>query len=178
LRQKTRWHPPRSERGYNLVEVLIAMAMTGVVLMSVVTLFVFGQRNVYSGKQMTYAVSVGNRVLEDMALMGPEDIVTNFNVPTTTGGLSNNTIGGVTYNDSVVRNTSGTPTGYLLTWQGLVTADKLNNGLVSIVVTPVNPLTAGNPTTAQFFRISIVVQWNEGRRRRSAVFQTAKLQRA
>lgn len=169
---------PHEHRGYSLVEVLIAMALTGTVIMSIVTLFFFGRRNVYSGKQMTYAVSVGNRVLEDLALMGPEDIVANFAVPVATAGLTTNTVAGVAYPNSIMRDTTGTPSGYLGTWKGLVGTDRLANGRVSLVVTPTNPATAGNPTTAAFFRITVVVQWNEGRRQRSVVFNTAKLQRS
>jgi len=56
----------RNQSGYSLIEVLIAIAITSVVLLTVVTLFYMGRRNVYSGKQMTYAVSVGTRVLEDL----------------------------------------------------------------------------------------------------------------
>src|SRR5215213_9925314 len=63
-----------SERGYNLVELLVAIALLGVVLMSVLSLFVWGRRNVYSGKQMTTAVAVGTRVLEDLAPLTKSDI--------------------------------------------------------------------------------------------------------
>src|SRR5258707_2379926 len=72
------------QRGYSLVEVLIAMAITSVVLLTVVTLFYMGRRNVYSGKQMTYAVSVGTRVTEDLSTMTADDVDTNFNVDDST----------------------------------------------------------------------------------------------
>ena len=55
----------KKNSGYSLVEVLIALAITSIVLLTVVTLFYMGKRNVYSGKQQTYAVSVGTRILED-----------------------------------------------------------------------------------------------------------------
>src|SRR6059036_577393 len=70
----------RKQSGYSLVEVLIAMAITSVVLLTVVTLFYMGQRNVYSGKQMTYAVSVGTRVMEDLSTMTNQDVLTAFGV--------------------------------------------------------------------------------------------------
>jgi prepilin-type N-terminal cleavage/methylation domain-containing protein len=108
------------DRGYSLVEVLIALAITSIVLLTVVTLFYMGRRNVYSGKQMTYAVSVGTRILEDLSSMAMTDLETNFNItdnltPSTVGinGLgggpaagsgvmtfTNSAGGGATYTDS------------------------------------------------------------------------------
>src|SRR5207237_889522 len=65
----------RTQSGYSLVEVLIALAITSVVLLTVVTLFYMGRRNVYSGKQMTYAVSVGTRMMEDLSSMSSADLL-------------------------------------------------------------------------------------------------------
>ena len=70
----------KRQRGYSLIEVLIALAITSVVLLTVVTLFYMGRRNVYSGKQMTYAVSVGTRALEDVSQFTLFDVLTNFNI--------------------------------------------------------------------------------------------------
>ena len=56
----------RAQAGYNLVEVIIALAVFGVVAMTIFTLFVMGRRNVYSGKQASQAVAVGTQVLEDI----------------------------------------------------------------------------------------------------------------
>src|SRR5436190_12566580 len=70
----------RTKSGYSLVEVLIAMAITSIVLLTVVTLFYMGRRNVYSGKQMTYAVSVGTRVMEDLSTMTTDDLLSNFGI--------------------------------------------------------------------------------------------------
>ena len=49
----------KRQSGYSLVEVLVAIAITAVVLLTVITLFYMGRRNVYSGKQTTQAVSIG-----------------------------------------------------------------------------------------------------------------------
>src|ERR1700745_1854807 len=80
MRIKERTAMKTRQRGYSLVEVLIAMAITSVVLLTVVTLFYMGRRNVYSGKQMTYAVSVGTRMLEDLSSLQSTDVLTAFNV--------------------------------------------------------------------------------------------------
>src|SRR5437667_7041411 len=99
--------------GYSLVEVLIAIAITGVVLLTVVTLFYMGRRNVYSGKQLTYAVSVGTRILEDLSAMSATDVLSNFNVDDSTGkgtvtiqGIAGAGAGFIDYPNSVGRDTA------------------------------------------------------------------------
>src|SRR5919205_4154325 len=93
------------QRGYSIVEVLIALAVTGFVLLTVVTLFYMGRRNVYSGKETTYAVSVANRMLEDLSSMTTDDLIDHFAMPdgTTLGPV---TVGDTTYTNSVGRDTT------------------------------------------------------------------------
>src|SRR5436189_5001412 len=104
---------PRNIRGYSLVEVLIAVAITGTVLLTVVTLFYMGRRNVYSGKQLTYAVSVGTRMLEDLSAMSSSDVLTSFNIDDTTtkttvtvNGIGGTGAGKSDFTNSVGRATS------------------------------------------------------------------------
>src|SRR5689334_94894 len=123
----------KKNAGYSLVEVLIAMAITSIVLLTVVTLFYMGKRNVYSGKQQTYAVSVGTRILEDLSQMTASDVQANFALDDSTT-LASNTINGVAYAASTIRDTStctGSPTactddtnGYLAAWFGLIDPTK------------------------------------------------------
>jgi prepilin-type N-terminal cleavage/methylation domain-containing protein len=105
-------------KGYSLVEVLVAIAITSVVLLTVVTLFYMGRRNVYSGKQTTVAVSIGTRVLEDLSTMTAEDIRTHFKIDDTSrttvtlrnvpaAGTTGANAGNVIFADSVQRDTSG-----------------------------------------------------------------------
>lgn len=106
----------RREEGFSLVEVLIALAITSVVLLTIVTLFYMGRRNVYSGKQMTMAASVGTRVLEDLSSLTADDLRTAFAIDDNTT-LGNVTLPGLppavstdttyTVTDSIKRSTSG-----------------------------------------------------------------------
>ena len=158
------------EAGYNLVEVLIAMGLLSVVLLGVMTLFVLGRGNVYSGKQMTHIVSVGTRALEDLSGMTMDDIYTNFNIPdgtaippsvTVPGGLEQST-----YNDSFLRSTNSIqtagvcrptqtivfnndPNGFLRNWwcqlQGTM---PLPESSVNLVLTPRIPDPTIIPTPA------------------------------
>ncbi len=185
MQQQTK--PRRSDSGYNLVETILAMAILGVILMSVVTLFFIGRRNVYSGKQMSAANAVAIRVLEDLSLMTATDVIDNFRLTSAT--LSDNTIAGVNYDDSILRDTNATidsntndASGYLLRWKGLVdTANELPSGRVILVVTPEQPIdnstVAKRIATAQVVRIRGIVEWSEGIRRRNVTFDSSKLQR-
>jgi prepilin-type N-terminal cleavage/methylation domain-containing protein len=153
------------KNGYSLIEVLIAIAITSVVLLTVVTLFYMGRRNVYSGKQMTYAVSVGTRMLEDFSAMSASDVLSNFNIVDTTAkttvtvqGVGGQSTGSIDIANSAGRDTStctvnpsypATPpvpqftctndTGwYLSGWRSLLDPSKLTNGQAGIVITPRN----------------------------------------
>jgi len=196
----------RNQSGYSLVEVLIALAITSIVLLTVVTLFYMGRRNVYSGKQMTYAVSVGTRILEDLSSMAMMDAQTNFNIddntavgPVNVAGLSSAGNYQTVYNNSVGRDTttctaSGTPPtvtytcvndtgGYLAKWRALIEESKLTNARVGLIFTPrspANPAGCANCpwTTARFLKIRAYVSWEEAKdRRRVAFFDTTKVNR-
>jgi prepilin-type N-terminal cleavage/methylation domain-containing protein len=180
----------RSQTGYSLVEVLIAMAITSIVLLTVVTLFYMGRRNVYSGKQMTYAVSVGTRILEDLSPLSADDALTAFSIDDNTG-RTNVTVQGVVYANSATRDTSGctwngtvwTCTndsgGYLAAWQGLIDPTKLANAQAGLIFTPRAPSDNTKPwTTAQFVKMRAYIQWDEAQnRRRIAFFDTTKVHR-
>lgn len=176
------FHRRRAERGYNLIEVLIAMALLGTVIMAISTLFYMGRRNVYSGKQMTKVSAVATRVLEDLSAMSGDDVLTNFNITNTTT-LASNTVAGVTYPASVVRRTSSfatadDPSGYLSRWQALLGSSEMSAGVVTLIITPANPSVVGQPiASAQTVRVRAVVEWREGRRRRNAVYDASKMRR-
>ena len=174
----------RRQAGYNLVEVLVAMAVLGVILLSIVTLFFIGRRNVHSGKQLTAANAIATRVLEDLALMSATDVIDNFKLAGST--MAANTVGNVSYPGSVLRDTraaisatTNDPSGYLARWKTLVDSDtELNEGRIVLVVTPLEPRVTNDPIrTAQVLRLRGVIEWREGVRRRNVAFDASKLQR-
>jgi prepilin-type N-terminal cleavage/methylation domain-containing protein len=180
--------------GYSLVEVLIALAITSVVLLTVVTLFYMGKRNVYSGKQQSYAVSVGTRILEDLSNLTAADVLDDFTIDDSTA-LGAVTVQGVTYADSFQRTTAActvattpppafTCTGdktdvYLLSgWRSLIGESKLQDAVVGVIFTPVDPAdTTLKWTTARFIKMRVYVQWNEAQRRRISFFDTTTVNR-
>jgi prepilin-type N-terminal cleavage/methylation domain-containing protein len=193
------------QRGYSIIEVLIAVAITSVVLLTVITLFYMGRRNVYSGKQMTYAVSVGTRVLEDLSAMSADDLLDNFKIDNSAslGTVTLKNVAGapgnkIDFANSIARDTdnissstelwtpsTGPANGYLTAWKTYLDPSKLAGGTVGLVITPRSPTnivnnvaTAAPVTTAQFTRVRVYVAWDEAaNRRRFAFFDTTKVRR-
>ena len=172
----------RSTSGYSLIEVLIAMAILGTVLLSIMTLFVFGRRNVYSGRQMTRATSVTTHILEDINPMSPVDLMNTFEIADDTA-LTDNVVAGTTYEDSIVRKATdftGTDAGlpYFTRWTDLTTGERMTDGEITLVFVPLDMVTAGDPTTARRILVRVVTEWNESTRRRHVFLDTIKLNRS
>ena len=192
----------RSERGYSLIELLVAIAILGVVLLSILSLFLWGRRNVYSGKQLTTAISVGTRVMEDLAPLTKEDIYEGVFAISDTAGGSNITFGtpSRTYANAQIRSTQAW-TGYtdiqkqndagpkFLTgaWKeqlqetlsdGTTKRPRLDDGSVTVILMPrVDP----NNDPDQFknssvMQIRVIVSWLENTRRRELILESVKAQ--
>lgn len=197
----------RETNGYSLIEVLVAIAITSVVLLTVITLFYMGRRNVYSGKQQTIAVASGTQMLEDLSTMTAQDFGTNFNMDdsTTLGtvtlqGVADGPNGQLAFANSIGRDTSvctvasttpyaidcgaNDPNKYMAKWlRTLVPADNQNavltNPIIGLVLTPRTPTDPAKKfTTAQFIRARAYISWEEGsKRRRYAFFDTSRVNR-
>jgi prepilin-type N-terminal cleavage/methylation domain-containing protein len=191
------------QQGYSLIEVLVAIAITSVVLLTVLTLFYMGRRNVYGGKQTTYANAIGTRMLEDLSAMSADDLLAAFviddNTPLPTVTLTNvsGAPGGtIDFPNSILRNTdtissateswtstAGPADGYLTNWKKYLDPSKLSGATVGIIITPRAPtnIVNGQPavapiTTAQFTKVRIYIAWDEtANRRRFAFFDTTKV---
>lgn len=168
----------QQQAGYNLVEVLIAMALLGTVLMAVVSLFVIGQKNVYSGKQMTRAVSAGTVVMEDISAFDVTKLRQSFALDTAT--LGSVTRHGNTYPNSVLFTTddlSNDPAGYLSRWKERMTQENFLDGRVAILITPRNAGNDSQVSTANIFRVRVFVEWNEALRSRHITLESVKVDR-
>ena len=170
------------ERGYNLVEVLIAMAILGTVIMSIMTLFIFGRRNVYSGKQMTRATSVGTHVIEDITPLTPEQFYSAFTITPTTA-MASNTVAGTTYASSIIRRAGNfTPPAspardYFSEWTPLLAQDRIQNATITLVILPLDRGTSTDPTTARRLVVRAITEWREGGRNRQVTLDTTKFNR-
>jgi len=182
----------RSERGFNLVEVLIAMALLGTVLMTIMTLFYMGRRNVYSGKQASVAVSIASHAMEDLSARSKLDVLTAFNASAAGLGTvdidATTTMATDTYGASIMRLstnaddidvTKNDPRGLLKKWSDEASG-RLSQSLVAVVLTPQKPFPVADPVTAAnatVMRVRILVRWNEGQRRREVILDSAKAAR-
>ncbi|HEX7150742.1 MAG TPA: prepilin-type N-terminal cleavage/methylation domain-containing protein [Thermoanaerobaculia bacterium] len=183
MRRTDHGHLRRAQGGYNLIEVLIAMAILGTVLLSIATLFVFGRRNVYSGKQLTRATSVGTHVSEDLQPLSMSQVLDYFSI-TASETLASNTVAGRAYPGSFIRSTAdlskdkvGGPL-YLTRWKGLLPQSRMQDGKVTLVFTPRNMATANNATTAAVMQIRIITQWDESARERNVAVDVVKFNRS
>jgi len=195
-----------TQGGYNLIEVLIAMALLGTILISVITLFVLGRKNVYSGKQMTIATSLATSVMEDLAQLNVEAIYRAFDMDGTVAPASY-TLFGQNYTNALLRSTNasivgsppadisaendpdgaGPAVGVLTRWTNLINGDaRLKDGTITIVLRPTDPILdsgTGTIVTAQgrprstILKIRAIVSWNEGLRQRTVVLDTARVRR-
>jgi prepilin-type N-terminal cleavage/methylation domain-containing protein len=174
-------------RGFSLVEVLIAMAILSTVLIGIMTLFVLARKNVYSGKQMTQAASAGTRVLEELNSLNKSSTLAAFGLGTATTGTAN-TINGESFPNSFVRTTTNIttatdPNGFLARWRAeILNTQKLKDGAVTIVFTP--KADSGSPpanpvpmTTATILQMRIFINWNETGRDRQIVLDNIKVER-
>ena len=186
----------KSSAGFNLVEVLIAVAILGVVVISIFTLFVMGRRNIYSGKQTSQAIAIGTGVLEDLQPYNKEMVYTGaFGIAGTATGSAFTLprVSGITamsFANSRIRSTNATiiasppgdiatqntPPGFLTKWAASL-GTKLGPGSsVTVVLTPdQDPTnTPAQFATSQLLRIRVIVRWTEMTRPREAVWDTVK----
>src|ERR1051326_571349 len=174
----------RCEAGFNLIEVLIAMALLSTVLLSIVTLFFMGRSNVYSGKQLTRATSVAVHANEDIAALGGADFLSAFNIVAATTTSASNSVGNVAYPNSIVRSVNvdaggaNDPKGYLARWKGYLTPDRLQSGNLYLVIMPSDLATSTDMTTARLIQVRIVTEWKERTRYRNVFIDTRKFNRS
>lgn len=186
----------RFERGYNLIEVIVAMGMMSTLLLAVITLFFFGRGNVYSGKMMTQGVAIGTDALEDLSAQSVQGIYTAFLINSATP-LGTYTIDGVTYTNAIIRSTDPTivasppaqissenvptgGTGMLTSWRNnITTTRKMARGSVTVIMRPRQPtaVMAGTSPAPRVMQVRVIVRWVESRRERHVEFDTVRYRR-
>src|SRR6266566_1056167 len=142
------------ESGYNLVEVIFATALLGIVSITIFTLFVMGRRNVYSGKQASQAVAIGTQVIEDLAPLNKQMVYNGaFGIPDTDVGnaITLPRISGLaapSFANARIRSTDATivsgqvdistentPPGLITKWTNIIQG-KLTNPSVTVILIP------------------------------------------
>lgn len=137
-------------RGFNLIEVMVALGLLAGVLVSIAGLFTYGARFVKSGREMTEALSIAQDIIEELDKLSYKQLYSQFGCASTA--------------TSCVADTE--TNSYAQQWQSNI-EEKLNEGLATITLEPLGG-TASPPTFSSglAIRITVLVEWSEGLRQR------------
>jgi len=147
----------RGERGFSLVETIVALGLLGGVLISITSLFILGGRSVKSGRTSSEALAVSRAILEEMdgwsfrqtySIYGYDGLATSYAIDSRTNS-------------------------YCTKWQSTL-ASKLRNSYANIDVTS---LGTGPPnlSVTRAMRVVVTVNWTEGSRPRSVRLGTVRM---
>lgn len=134
----------RSEAGFSLVEVIVAIGVLAGVLISVSSMFMLGGRQVKAGKTITTATAICHDIMETFETMSFTSLYTSL---------------GASATDTTVTVSSTTPSTFLTPWQADIDGN-LEGGSASVTVTPLGPGTP-NFGAATALRVRITVSWSE-----------------
>ncbi len=149
----------RTERGFSLIEVVIALGLLAGVLISISGLFVIGGSQVKSGRSSSEALAVGRTILEEMNRWALKQ---SYQVYGYTGSATSYTID--------TRTNS-----YATKWQPTLTS-KLGNGYAIIQLESLGPDPTKPPMDAsKAIRVLVTVNWDEGARHRTVQLGTVRM---
>jgi prepilin-type N-terminal cleavage/methylation domain-containing protein len=152
----------RSESGFSLIEVLVSLGLLAGVMVGVSSLFIYGGKEVKSGKEMTEAYAVAHDIVEELDRMTYTQAYSYF-APTTVN---------LTTATSYTIATDGTET---LTTAADATRDgyqanidqALHNGSATITFEGMDATgTAAAFTLGISVRVTVMVEWDEGDKHR------------
>ncbi len=149
----------RGERGFSLVETVLALGLLAGVLISIAGLFVLGGRQVKSGRTASEALSVGRGILEEMDGWGFTSTFTAYGFDGT----------GTSYSADTRTNT------FAQKWQ---TNLQTKLGAGSFATIDLTSLSSGTPPTmsaCKAIRVEVTVNWEEGLRHRSVRLGTVRM---
>jgi len=148
----------RAERGFSLIEVIIAMGILSGVLISIAGMYVMGGRQVKAGKTMTIATTLSHDIMESF------DSLSFVSLYTTLGAASTDTT------RTVLSTVSTSP---IYSWNTKI-IQKLANGQASVTILPLGPGTP-NFGAATAIRMTVTVTWNELGRAQTVAISTVRL---
>lgn len=150
----------RSESGFSLIEVIVALGLLAGVLISIAGLFVMGGKQVKSGRTSTEALSVARAILEEMDGWGFRQTYQLYGIDGTT-----NT------NATVDTRTNS----YCAKWQSTLD-EKLFNSHATINIQSLGPSSpAPMLASTKAIRVLVTVYWNEGGRARQVRLGTVRM---
>ncbi len=148
----------REERGFSLIEVVIALGLLAGVLISISGLFVLGGKQVKSGRTSSEALSVGRDILEEINGWGFKQTYSLFGFDGTAA----------TYNVDTRTNA------FAAKWQQVLD-QKLLNAYATIEVRSLANGAVPNLDTTRAIRVLVTVRWQDGTRPRSLQVGTVRM---
>jgi hypothetical protein len=134
----------RDERGFSLVEVVIAIGVLAGVLLSICSMFILGGRQLKTGKTMTEATTICHAIMESFDNLSFTALYTTF---------------GAAASDTTMTVTSTTTGSAVASWQAEI-GRKLDSGVATVTILPQGPGTP-NFGTATGIRMTVIVTWTE-----------------
>ncbi len=146
------------ERGFSLIEVVIAIGVLAGVLISISSMFILGGRQVKTGKTITEATAICHDIMETYARQSFVALYTSM------GATSTSTTA------TAVSTVSGSA---LFPWNPEITR-KLDGGVATATLLPMGP---GSPNfgAAVALRLTVTLTWSELGRPQSVSLSTVRL---
>src|SRR5262245_20090629 len=148
-----------SESGFNLIEVVIALALLAAVLLTISGLFIQGSQSVNTGRDLTEATSLATDILEQMDKWAFSQLYTNFGKATT---------------DSAFFVTSTAGGNFNATLAGMCQTkinERLPNAGATVTVTP---LGGANFGAAKGIRVQVTINWTLKLKSRNVSLETVR----
>jgi type II secretory pathway pseudopilin PulG len=149
----------RSEQGFSLIEVTIALGLLATVLISIASLFIMGGKQVKNGKSTTTAAAISHEIMERIEQKAYTDTYLYFGGTDSSTSVSVNTF------------TSGNNA---TQWQAEIGSKLGPQAKGFIVVTPLgnaSPLNMGN---SQALQVRVTISWNELGRTKSVSLESIR----
>ncbi|HXH27582.1 MAG TPA: hypothetical protein VNL37_00960 [Candidatus Polarisedimenticolia bacterium] len=134
----------QADRGFSLIEVVLAIGLLAGVLISIASMFLLGGRQVKTGKTITEATTMANDFMEQLEQRSFTALYTSL------GAAATDTT------KTVFSNVTGSP---IASWQPTISA-ALQQGVASVTILPKGP---GTPTfgSATGIRVTVTLTWSD-----------------
>lgn len=149
----------QKESGFSLIEVVLALGLLATVLISVVSLFMLGGKQVHSGKSTTTATSLCHTIMERIDQLPYSETYAYF------GGTASST------SLSVSSATTGNNANQ---WQAELSSKLGPQAAATIAVTPLGSASPLNMGNAQALSVRVTVSWSELGRNKTVLLQSVR----
>ena len=147
----------RTESGFSLIEVVIAIGVMAGVLLSIASMFIMGGRQVKTGKTITEATALAQDLMEAFDKQSFVALYTQLGAATTDSTFT------------VLSTTTGSP---IVSWQTEI-ARKFANGVGQVTI---DAMGNGTPTfgSCTGIKLTVTVSWSELGRPQSVKLSTVR----